>query len=108
MLFQLEAEGRVHHWPPFSPGEFDHRPALLGSVEAEACPALLRHDGRWSPGDRFVLATDAVAAYLLSEGKTGIEGLLRSDFSDWVAQARQRGMPNDDTTALVVEMPAAR
>lgn len=65
---------------------------------------------RWGPGDRFFLATDALAAWILREFQEDREpwGLLErfepegADFARWVGLQREAGDLRDDDVALLV------
>ena len=88
-------------WPMDDPDAFDHRPDLLSSHPARPVPTAHAVSGTWAAGDVFVLATDAVAAWLLRTETT----LPRSPsaFHDTVNEARGNGtMRNDDSTAVVL------
>jgi hypothetical protein len=61
-------------FPLTKPSEFGSRPALVGSRPASnwSLPSAVRHtQGAWRPGDLFVLATDAVSAFLVEECVVG-------------------------------------
>jgi hypothetical protein len=115
-LFHLR-EGRVAAvWPYASSVQFSNQPYLLGSEKA-ANELLAAHAvstaGTCQSGDVLVLATDAVAAWLLRETENGreISPILRdlgtkdsAGFTSLVEAARARGeMRNDDSTLLKIQ-----
>ena len=72
-------------------------------------------EGDARPGDLFVLASDALARWMLEQSNSGGEPWLRllavednSQFGQLVSELRAaNALENDDTTALVVQvMPA--
>ena len=109
----------LQSWPLSDAAEFSSTPNLISSRETPSEQALLRTSGRWQPGDRFVLATDALAAWLLGHGTTGARpggqpanrglsdaarAILDGEFDRVVVQARLDGsMRNDDVTAIVID-----
>lgn len=103
-LFHVRG-GRLRlSWPLIDAGAFHHRPALVSSRSADT--EIETTQGTWRPGDTFVLATDALAAYLLA---AGLESLLAcTDFERLIAGAR-RGragavLRNDDATAVIIRL----
>lgn len=112
-IFHVRNDRLVSVLPPLSPSEFLHRPAALGTDsqvanESAIAQRTLVH-GSWRRGDRFLLMTDALAAYTLTtleQGAIGMSAALpfRRDaraFSQWVSSARLRGTLKDDDTTLV-------
>lgn len=102
-LFLLREGGTLLAWPIADPEAFSNRPALLGS--RTGAPEAEEAAGRWERGDRFLLATDALAAHLLRHGPAAALGLDAEAFAAFVEDARERGMKNDDVT--LVEMRVA-
>jgi hypothetical protein len=120
VLFQLRDAALRRSWPYTDPGDFSNRPVLLSSRAHPECPvpgAVQTVAGRWQRGDTFLLATDAVAAWLLraeppQEHRLG----PRTDptaawtwdadaFRDAVAAARADDrLRNDDSTLLVLDV----
>ncbi len=99
-LFHVRGGELRRSWPFADAGEFHHRPELISSraddVEAEII------EGAWQAGDTFVLATDALAAWLL---EAGVEPLLTADdFDALVEVARRSTLRNDDTTAVIIRL----
>jgi hypothetical protein len=91
-------------WPIAEAAAFDNRPALVASGEDVSLPNIQKVRGCWEPGDRLLLATDALAAYLLANDPLAAAGLDEAGFRDLVQQGRQRGMRNDDVTLVEVEL----
>ena len=99
--------------------DFDNAPALIASIPSrnqDAWQNLVLLSGEWLAGDRFILATDALAAWFLKEAEKGHspwDELARfcsfpqeqAEFSQWAADQRRRGtMRNDDLTFIQVTM----
>ena len=70
---------------------------------------MRRAGGECEAGDTFILASDAIACWLLAkhaEGERPWETLLaldRSGWSAWVDEQRSAGlMHNDDTTLVII------
>ena len=106
-LFQVRDGALVRSWPFGAAEAFTNRPALVPSASPRALPSPEAAAGDWAPGDAFLLATDAVAAWLLdanapvdpAEMEAGTEGAFRAA----VERARaEEGLRNDDTTLLVL------
>jgi hypothetical protein len=113
-------KGRLRQASPVTrAADFNNLPALLGSRERPAdtpAGAVQRLRGRWRPGDRFLLMTDALAEWYLrqtEEGGRPAEGvgrLLAEDapegaFAAWVEEGRERhGLRNDDVTLLIIDL----
>lgn len=100
-----ETVGDRDAWPVDDPATFTHRPDLLNSRSSKASPAPDMHHGRWRRGDVFILATDAVAAWLLDASPD-----LPDDpapLRERVAAARENGaLRNDDATLVRIQVAA--
>ena len=104
-LFHL----RGHHlvgrpWPVETADAFGHHPALVPSLPG---PMSEVHEcgGTWQRGDVFLMATDALAAWLMETGPTAALRLTPSTFSETVRHARTtRQMRNDDVTLVVLRI----
>jgi len=116
-LFHVRGGEFLRSWPVDTPEAFSHRPALVPSRRGAALPDPATAQGTWQPGDAFLLATDALAAWILGleQGADCLRRLLksRSDAAirEIIRTARADGtLRNDDATLLVLEMnaPAAR
>lgn len=121
-LFRLRAGKLRRSFPLSRSSDFGNQPALLGSRGRPVdTPAQeLRHTGgHWCPGDRFLLATDALAEWMLRRSEqeqrpdAAIDRLLgesspQDAFAGWVAEQRERqGLRNDDVTLVIVDLSAA-
>jgi hypothetical protein len=116
-LFHVQGGRVAAVWPYASSAQFSNQPYLLGSEKA-ANELLAAHAvstaGTCQSGDLLVLATDAVAAWLLREMESGreisqtLQDLGTKDgagFTSLVQAARARGeMRNDDSTLLKIQL----
>lgn len=118
-LFRLRHGKLRQSFPLSRSSDFGNQPALLGSrgrpLDTPA-KGLRRARGRWRPGDRFLLMTDALAEWMLrrSEEKQGpdadidrlvAESSPQDAFPGWVAERReQQGLRNDDVTLVIVDI----
>jgi hypothetical protein len=127
-LFRTRAGRLLRSFPLEHSSEFGNQPRLLGSRSSRPDLFDLDRDqarGRWRPGDRFLLMTDALAQWFLHRTEEGeqpqadIERLLaeaapQEAFAAWVEERRDhQGLRNDDVTLVVVDVadepaPAAR
>jgi len=108
LLVHLRGETVHQTWPYASPDEFTNRPALVpsraghSSPESKDCRVVT---GTWQRGDTFLLATDAVAAWLLRAGLAEARTWTADDFREAVDAARAEGvLRNDDCTLLVLNL----
>ena len=111
-LFQVRSGEAVIAWPLAEADAFHNRPDLLSSRPTSdtsgapdtppvQTPPVQTQTGTWTPGDAFVLATDAVAAWLLRTGPDAALTLTPDAFADAVASARASGtLRNDDATLV--------
>ena len=115
-LFHLR-RGRLRRaFPLTRSDEFDNAPRLLCSRRAPAGNDVpVRAGGHWRRGDRFLLATDALAQWFLREVERGgdpvadVSGILaeadpQAAFPAWVETRRAGGLRNDDVTLLVIDL----
>ncbi len=113
-LFHLRAGLPVQALPDLEPEAFEKNPYLLASVPGHdegIAKNLLYARGNLLRGDILLLATDALACWLITTGAWS-EALreisrLRSEeaFSLWVDELRrEQGLKNDDTTLVLVEL----
>jgi serine/threonine protein phosphatase PrpC len=106
-------------FPLLRSSDFGNQPVLLGSRGRPAdtpSHAIRRARGRWRPGDRFLLMTDALAEWILRRNEQEqqpaeeIDRLLAESspqdaFADWVEERRKgQGLRNDDVTLMVIEL----
>jgi len=106
LLVHLRDDAVRRTWPYASPEDFTNRPALLASrhghpsPDADDCRAVT---GTWTKDDTFLLATDAVAAWLLRTGPEKAQTWTADDFREAVDSARAEGsLRNDDSTLLML------
>jgi hypothetical protein len=115
-LFILRSERIISSFPVMAAREFGPGPTLLRTLGAGGDPTPAQARGTCRPGDVLVLATDAVAEYLLQSAERG-EGtshvrLLAAglDEDTWLAEIeglRSRNqMVNDDCTLVLVRLAA--
>ncbi|GAB5521880.1 MAG: protein phosphatase 2C domain-containing protein [Rhodothermales bacterium] len=95
--------GELLRWPLAEVEAFDTRPALLHSRMQAAEPAVLRHGGEWQAGDVLLLATDALAAWLMEYGPARALSWDSDSFVPVIDAARTtQAMRNDDVTLLLI------
>lgn len=103
-LFHVQGAS-VASWPFESANAFTNRPALVPSLPDRAAPEARTTEGPYRSGDVFVLATDALAAWLFEEGLTALPGWTPTEFATAVQAARAEGsLRDDDVTALLLEI----
>lgn len=117
-LFRLRAGRICQSFPLTRADEFGNLPGLLGSRgRAIDTPEreVKRIGGRWQPGDRFLLMTDALAEWTLRKTEengrpiAAIEALLAESapddaFAGWIEERRQHGLRNDDVTLVIIDL----
>jgi hypothetical protein len=98
--------------------DFGNLPALLGSRgrPADTPRPVRRARGKWRPGDRFLLMTDALAEWTLRRNEENqqpiadVEELLAESapqdaFAGWLEEQRDHhGLRNDDVTLVIVDL----
>lgn len=103
LLVHLSADGSRRAWPEDDPAAFGSRPDLVCSRSDVSSASPQTCEGTWSSGDAFVLATDAVAAWLLRTGVRRASGWDQDAFASAVREARASGaLRNDDSTLVVI------
>ncbi len=101
-LLHYRHNRQLSTWPVEHAEAFSHRPDLLSSSCSKDVPALLQYQSRCEPGDRLVLATDALASCLMQDRRTP-RWPDESAFAQWVQRARVQGtLRNDDVTCMIV------
>ena len=110
-LFQIRAQEVIVHFPVQCAADFGTTPPLLSSrldYNRRSLEALRTCTGECWPGDLFVLATDALAAWFLHQVEAGerpwqcLIDLTEDTFAALVASLRQEGvMRNDDVTLVL-------
>ena len=117
-LFQLRGDTLITVGPVCKSEQFDNSPFLIGSKSTDTIQRsgqnVSLHSGTWSRGDRFYLATDALAQWLLLRHESDMPAweMLRElgakdtrDFDDLICEMRaDHDLHNDDTTLLRVEV----
>ncbi|GAA1860572.1 protein phosphatase 2C domain-containing protein [Actinomadura bangladeshensis] len=121
-VFQVDRDCRpVLAFPLDDPRDFDAAPATVASADAD-WDALHRrvrlHRGTWASGDRFFLASDALAAWVLRRHQHH-PGAWReldeavdagtadsAEFSRWVGDRRRAGAMRDDDVSVIRLIPA--
>lgn len=118
-LFRMRGGKLGRTFPLLHSSNFGNQPALLGSrgrPDDTPTEAIRRARGKWRPGDRFLLMTDALAEWMLRRNEQeqrpvdDIEQLLsesapQATFADWVEQRRNgQGLRNDDVTLVVIDL----
>lgn len=117
-LFHVRRGRLLMSFPVNSSAQFTNRPRLLSSHPGRESPAKDSFSeimGSWRTEDRFLLTTDALAAWLLRSYEGGRDSLCVLEnmveeparFSAWINRLRRRGdIRNDDVTAMVVSVTA--
>jgi hypothetical protein len=100
VLFHIRNRTLQATWPDMEADSFNHRPDLV-STQPSHTPTVHTTQGTWQPGDAFLLATDAAAAWLLQTGVAPALEWTPNAFRDAAQAARTQGtLRNDDTTVL--------
>jgi hypothetical protein len=112
-LFHLRGGELLLSFPMEDASAFGTRPALVGSRARNAGEPTGDEwlAGRARRGDRFLLMTDALAQWFLTDVETGgrpwesLTELTEPTFPEWVEKKRSaRALRNDDVTLLLVEV----
>jgi|SRR6185437_9168351 len=118
-LFHLRAGQLRLSFPMTRAADFGNQPDLLGSRGRPADTpqqGILCERGKWRPGDRFLLMTDALAEWMLRQTEqdhqpmADIDRLLaestpQDTFIGWVEERREKDrLRNDDVTLLVIDL----
>ncbi len=113
-MFQVRDGQLLTSFPIATSGEFGSHPVLVPTNPAREDFAALRVAvGPWQPGDVFLLASDALAAWFLREHERGtllwplplVDGRERDAvFAAWIDELRRaHALRNDDVTLVRVE-----
>ena len=92
--------------------EFGNRPQLIGTYSNVAQICFSEINGVAKIGDRFYLATDAIACWIFKQLEANQDPWVKLDeissqdmFANWVNELRDRHeIANDDTTLLCLEI----
>jgi len=117
-LFRIRDGKLARSFPLACSSDFGNQPALLGSRgrPSDTPQSIRRARGRWRPGDRFLLMTDALAEWTLRRNEQEqrpaeeIDQLLcesspQDAFAAWVEERRNdQGLRNDDVTLVVIDL----
>ena len=104
-LLHLRGDALAASWPLDDPAAFSNRPALLASVPMDDDLAVDTTTGTWQSGDAFLLASDALAAWLLAADSAAALGWTETAFREHVEAARADGtLRNDDVTLVVLKL----
>jgi len=103
-LLHLRGGRLLFAWPLADPAAYGSHPALLSSLADAPLPPIEAASGAWERGDRLLLATDALAAFLLAHDAAAACGHSAEMFARWVEDARGRGLRNDDVTIVELEV----
>jgi serine/threonine protein phosphatase PrpC len=117
-LFRLRGGKVGKSFPLTRSSDFGNQPALLGSRgrHGDTPQGIRRARGKWRPGDRFLLMTDALAEWMLRRNEQRqrpadeIDQLLAESapqdaFAAWVEERRNgQGLRNDDVTLVVIDL----
>ena len=105
-LFHVRPKQAIRAFPYHTPDEFNNHPALL-STDTGAVFEARTARGKWRDGDYFLLMTDALAHFFLSQRK--LRGMLAADslnqagFAAMIEAARSdRICRNDDVTLVKI------
>jgi hypothetical protein len=118
-LFRLSGGRLKSSFPIHRSADFGNAPRLLCSRPRgnDAIAAGEQSHGRWQSGDRFLMITDALAAWFLRQIELGAEpaeeiasllaeAVAEKAFPGWCEERRSKGLKNDDVTLLVIDLPA--
>ena len=116
-LFLIRQDKLILSFPLEDAAQFNNTPALLCSNPANnsgSLAAVQQTGGTCQAGDVFILASDALAGWLLSQSAAGDkpwQTLLAQDSAQWEGWVREqreaRAMRNDDTTLIIVPVAPA-
>lgn len=116
-LFHVTADGRWTAEPVHAAEEFDSHPQAFASVARRNVGSPARFTGELGPGELLVIATDALAKWLLEmqepERRAAVRALLEGEFESLIASERRRRflgaseLEDDDVTLAVVSYGAA-
>ena len=118
-LFHFRGQEKIKAWPMEKFGDFNNHPILIPSkieeLENFKVPSPFSKEYSWEKGDVFLLATDALAAYILHQYETKPDDFSKAlselinlnssgEFVDVVTRLRMEElMKNDDTTMIVIQ-----
>ena len=114
-LFVVREDELLVSFPLEEAGQFNNTPELICSNPAnnrELWEQVRLGQGECAAGDLFILASDALACWILERAatrekpwKTLQQFDSRESWEEWVqARRRERSLKNDDTTLIIVEV----
>ena len=108
-VFQLRPGAWIKPFPYSEPSHFNNHPLLLSTTSSQNRDVIpKRTRGKWKPGDYFLLMTDALAHYFLSDDSVRAQihrGLDQQSFETLIQTARHDKLcKNDDVTLLTVQL----
>ena len=114
-LFQVRDDTMITAFPIRSANQFDNRPFLLSSNPASnkgVWDHIKRNQGDCQIGDSFILTTDALAQWILTEHESELKPWVQlcrlktnKDFVNFIADLRRTdSLRNDDVTLLVAHL----
>lgn len=117
-LFHIRKDELESTFPINHSSDFNNRPALLSSLSGRNSALwgdrnIAQIEGTWKVGDEFLLVTDALAEWFLSELESGSSPFQminqrvvrprngRNEFYKWITEIREaKTIKNDDTTLV--------
>lgn len=117
-LFQVTGDRVVDSFPLSFEYDFRNSPVLVSTVPSgneDAASAITRRTGVLSKGDSLLLATDALAAWIINQSKGTQDVVQRllslvdlNSFVELVKTEREtQRLKNDDSSLLIVELEQA-
>lgn len=115
-LFHVRGERLCRSFPLTSAGQFNNSPPLLYSKRfRNEGLRVARAEGECLPGDLILLATDALAQWILDSAEAGDRPWRQlcalggqAEFTDLVTRLRRAGeLKDDDTTLVIINYGAA-
>jgi serine/threonine protein phosphatase PrpC len=108
-VVQLRPDAWIKPFPYSEPSHFNNSPLLWSTnINQNTCVAPKRTHGKWKAGDYFLLMTDALAYYFLSDETVRAQihrGLDQQSFEALIQAARHDKLcKNDDITLLTVHL----
>ncbi len=116
-LFIVRDQKLITRFPLEESSQFNSIPSLICSNpehNADLWQTVLQADGEFQAGDLTLMASDAVAAWLLRESEAGgqpwemLRTLEPDQWEDWLGEQRKiRALRNDDSTLVMAEVMVA-
>ena len=117
-LFQLRDAELVAQYPAMTADQFGYHPLALSTDPSKNQAVWGITDqssdkGKWRCGDHFLLMTDALAEWFVTQIESGSrpfsilhQAVESSDaFTEWVQELRNdRQIKNDDVTLMLIQM----